>query len=386
MEDDVSAVQSFVNSAIARIEGWIVNLSTETVIWSLIGVVLAFVFRSQIASAGLAVAKTILKQFSATLSEDVEAELRSAAEILVSVFSVFVAVQVLLPEGVAKVFLERVLASVAIFAVFGAWYNLSGPFVSLLRNEKTTPVTSEVDWVQRVTQFAILLFGVTSLLKVWQIDISGALTGVGVLGAGLAIAAQDLVRNLVAGMTNISEKRFETGDAIEIENQIMGTVERIDLRSTKIVGFDEVPRYVPNADLSNAIVKNYSVLKRRRVLVKVPLVLSSTQDQIEAVRDGLKAYHRTSGDFDLTDAAPKYIYVSGLGPSSIDIMIYAWTTGPAYELLLQVTERLSLAILRITREAGTKLAYPTQTLHWDPSAYDANKAAETPGDAEQPSS
>ena len=164
-------------------------------------------------------------------------------------------------------------------------------------------------------------------------------------------------------MTNISEKRFETGDAIEIENQIMGTVERIDLRSTKIVGFDEVPRYVPNADLSNAIVKNYSVLKRRRVLVKVPLVLSSTQDQIEAVRDGLKAYHRTSGDFDLTDAAPKYIYVSGLGPSSIDIMIYAWTTGPAYELLLQVTERLSLAILRITREAGTKLAYPTQTLH-----------------------
>ncbi len=240
---------------------------------------------------------------------------------------------------------------------------LSGPFAALLWTDKLSLVPSETGWVQRVMQFAILLFGLTSLLRVWQVDISGALTGVGVLGAGLAIAAQDLVRNLVAGMTNISEKRFETGDTIAVGGDVFGTVEAIDLRSTKIVGFDQIPRHIPNSDLANATVLNYSRLKRRRVYLKVPLVLSSTQQQIEAVRDGIRDYHLKSGDFDTGDGAPKYIYVNELGPSSVDIIIYAWTKGPTWEELLQVTERLTLAILRITRDAETELAYPTQSLH-----------------------
>lgn len=126
------------------------------------------------------------------------------------------------------------------------------------------------------------------------------MTGVGVLGAGLAIAAQDLVRNLIAGMTNMSDKRFETGDAIEIAGGVSGVVERIDLRSTLLLGFDLIPRYVPNSDLSNAVVLNYSNQKRRRVLTKLSLVHSATRAQIEDVRDRLKDYLQTSGDFATT--------------------------------------------------------------------------------------
>jgi small-conductance mechanosensitive channel len=86
---------------------------------------------------------------------------------------------------------------------------------------------------------------------------------VGVLGAGLAIAAQDFVRNLVAGMNNMSEKRFERGDWIAVEGGIEGTVQRIDVRSTTIMGFDRVPRYVPNSGLSNAIVLNKSRIRHQ---------------------------------------------------------------------------------------------------------------------------
>ncbi|MBT3140237.1 mechanosensitive ion channel family protein [Ruegeria litorea] len=183
------------------------------------------------------------------LSDEVAQQFRTAAQILVVTFAVFAASESLVSDGVGKVFLDRVLASIATIAIFGAWFQLSGPFASLLRSENSQRIAVEADWIQRLTQFAILLFGLTSLLKVWQIDITGALTGVGVLGAGLAIATQDLIRNLVAGMTNISEKRFETGDAIQVEGQFVGTVKRIDLRSTLIVGFDQIPRYIPNSDL-----------------------------------------------------------------------------------------------------------------------------------------
>lgn len=218
------------------------------------------------------------------------------------------------------------------------------------------------DWIQRISQFAILLIGLTSLLKLWQVDIGGALTGVGVLGAGLATATQDLIRNLVAGMTNMSEKRFETGDAIQVEGQFVGTVQKIDLRSTLVAGFDQIPRHIPNSDLSNSIVLNYSTRKHRRVMRSVQLVFSSTQEQIEAVRDSLRHHHQTSGDFDLSDDAAQHIYVNEISPSSVDILIYVWTKGAEYDEYLQAMERLTLAILEAVRKSGTELAYPTRTV------------------------
>lgn len=363
MDSDTTPIKTFVASATNEFEAWMSVVYPERLGWSVLLCLVVVGFRRQIASLGIKILGQLLGRFSVTLSEDVSAQLRSAGEILASTFAFFVAVQVLVPEGIVKVFLESVLGSVAILAVFGAWYQLSGPFASLLWTGKSTLLPAETGWVERVTQFAIILFGVTSLLRVWQVDISGALTGVGVLGAAFAIAAQDLVRNLVAGMTNISERRFETGDAIAVGTDVIGVVEAIDLRSTKIVGFDQIPRHIPNTDLANATVLNYSKLQRRRIYFTVPLLLSSTQKQIEAVRDGIREYHRTSGDFDLSDDASKYIYIGEIGPSSVDIMIYVWTKGPSYDELLQVTERLTLAILRIVDQSGTKLAYPTQSLH-----------------------
>ncbi|RBW53336.1 hypothetical protein DS909_14495 [Phaeobacter gallaeciensis] len=367
MENSSGTISSFVTEVTNGFQSWMTSFTFEALFWPLAFVLLVFFFRRWFSALCLSAMRVLLKRFQVDLSDEVAQQFRTAAQILVVTFAVFAASESLVSDGVGKVFLDRVLASIATIAIFGAWFQLSGPFASLLRSENSQRIAVEADWIQRLTQFAILLFGLTSLLKVWQIDITGALTGVGVLGAGLAIATQDLIRNLVAGMTNISEKRFETGDAIQVEGQFVGTVKRIDLRSTLIVGFDQIPRYIPNSDLSNSIVLNYSARKHRRIMLKVPLVLSATQEQIETVRDALRNYCTTSGDFYLDEDAPNYVYVGDLGPSSVDILIYIWTNGPDYEEYLAVSERLTLAILKITRDANTALAYPTQTLKVDPT-------------------
>jgi MscS family membrane protein len=348
-----------------RLNNWLASINPDVLVLSLLGIALVFVLRRTLARWTVAALHALLKHFSVSLSEEVTTQLKKATEVLAVTFSVYLAVDVFNLSEITSVFLRRTLSSVAIVAVFGSWYQLTGPFVSMLRAKQPNTVKIEVDWVQRIAQFAILFFGLASLLNVWQVDVAGVLTGVGVLGAGIAIATQDLIRNLVAGMTNMSEKRFETGDSIQVEGQFVGTVKRIDVRSTVVVGFDQIPRHIPNSDLSNSVVLNYSARKHRRIMLKVPLVLSSTQEQIEAVRDGLKKYHQTCGDFELSDDAAKYIYVSDLGPSSVDILIYAWTKGPEYEQLLEVTERLTLAILKTVKSVGTDLAYPTQTIQLD---------------------
>jgi len=351
-----------------RLNDWMNSINPNDLILCVFGFSVVFVLRKLLAGGSVRATQSLLSQFSVTLSEEVTSQLEKASEILIVTFAVYLALQVFHPPELVGNFLYRGISSVAIIAVFGTWFQLSGPFASLLRSDKLSPVNVETDWIQRITQFAVLLFGLTSLLKVWQVDIAGALTGVGVLGAGLAIATQDLIRNLVAGMTNMSEKRFKTGDAIQVDGQFLGSVKRIDLRSTLVVGFDQIPRHIPNSDLSNSVVLNYSEMIHRRIMLNVPLLLTSTQEQVEAVRDGLQYYHQTCGDFDLSDDAPKYICVSNLGASSIDIFFYVRTTGPNYDQYLQVKERLTLEILNIVKGAGATLAYPTQTIRLDGDA------------------
>ena len=362
MEFDTANWPSIIQNFGATMNEWLASVDPGTVALSAAFLVVVYLLRKKLSDWIVGGFEALLKRFSVSLTDEVSAQLKIAVQVLAVTFAVFLTLDAISPPTVLSGVLNQLLGSIALIAVFATWYQLSGPFVSLLVADKIGPATSETSWIQRISQFAILLFGLTSLLKVWQVDISGALTGVGVLGAGLAIATQDLIRNLVAGMTNMSEKRFKSGDSIQVEGKFVGTVRRIDLRSTLVVGFDQIPRYIPNSDLSNSVVLNYSARKHRRVKVTVPLVLSSTRDQIEAVRDALRLHHQNSGDFHLGDEAAQYIYINGIGSSSIDILMYVWTKGAEYDEYLQTIEHLTLAILDAVRDSGTELAYPTQTL------------------------
>lgn len=365
MEFDPTNWPIVFQSVVSNVHSWFRTIDSGHMLLASIVVLVVFFLRKKLSYWIVGGVQKLLNRFSVKLSDEVIAELKVCAQILAVTFSLYLVQDAIHPPELIAEILQRILISVALVAVFATWFQLSGPFVSLLIADRTEAAIQETGWIQRVCQFAILLFGLTAFLEVWQIDISNTLTGVGVLGAGLAISTQDLIRNLVAGMTNMSEKRFKSGDVIQVEGQFVGTVERIDLRSTLVVGFDQIPRHIPNSDLSNSIVLNYTTRKHRRVQVTVPLVLSSTQSQIETVRDELRKYHLECGDFQLTDDAAQYIYIKGISSSSVDILVYVWTTSPNYEQYLQAIESLTLAIMGAVDKADTELAYPTQTLHLD---------------------
>lgn len=147
----------------------------------------------------------------------------------------------------------------------------------------------------------------------------------------------------------------------------MGTVERIDLRSTMIAGFDEIPRHVPNSDLANSVVLNFSRMKHRRLWVGVPLVLSTTAVQIEQIKAGLTDFLNSSGRFDTRPEAPKYVYASNIRDHAIEILFVARTKAAGYEDLLFAKEALNLRVFELVAEAGTDLAYPTQTIETAPN-------------------
>ncbi len=307
MNEDTSPVD-YVESLSAAYSAWSNSIAPQTVIVVFVAIGLVVLLRHRLAQVVVRIAMAILKRLNADLGDEVGAKMVEAMEVLLVALVCYIGLETINPPEIAGGLLKRLIVSVAVIAVFTAWYRLAGVFIAQLRDDRFDEIRVEKDWMVRVTKSAVILLGIAALLEVWDIDISGALTGVGVLGAGLAIAAQDLVRNLIAGMTNLSEERFETGDAIEVPGMLMGTVERIDLRSTLIVGFDQIPRHVPNAELANSVVLNYSRTRSRRVLMKVGLVLGSSEAQVRQVKEGVQNYLMTSGMFAVDDASPRYVY------------------------------------------------------------------------------
>ncbi|MDV7144317.1 mechanosensitive ion channel family protein [Tropicimonas sp. TH_r6] len=325
--------------------------------------VLVILFRSPLASAALRLVRWLMSSISITMTDEMEEEAGKFMRILLVAGSLLLTLETLSPPEFAGGFFRKVLISVLVLAIFAAWYRLVEPMIGLIGPDKITGVRLDTSWMVRLGQFVVVLMSITAFLEVWNIDISNALTGVGVLGAGLAIASQDFIRNLIAGMNNMSEKRFETGDWIAVQGGVEGTVTRVDVRSTTVMGFDHVPHYVPNSELSNAIVLNKSRMDHRRISWTIGLVRDATDAQLEAVCEALLRHMRESGDFVTAEGFPLRVIPFGLSDSAIEIRVQGFTQTKDYQPYLEASGRLVSALRRALREAGTELAYPTRTLH-----------------------
>ncbi|MEM6576903.1 MAG: mechanosensitive ion channel domain-containing protein [Pseudomonadota bacterium] len=341
---------------------WSPETTPEALLFALLMLVAVIVLRKPLAALSARVIESVLKALSINVSESMRVEFNAALRVIVVAGTALLLMDVVdLPDVFGGV-VRRLLVSVLVLAVFATWYRLVEPFISLLDVKKSDQKLTDTTWIVRLAQFIVILLAITAVMAVWEIDISTALTGVGVFGAGLAIAAQDFVRNLFAGMANASEKRFAPGDWIAVEGGVEGIVSRVDVRSTTVLGFDRVPRYVPNADLSNATVLNKSRMDHRRVYLTIPLVLDASDEQIGQVCEALNTYLSECGDF--VDDGSLFMMVTpvGLGEASLDVMIYAFTKGSTYQDYLSASSGLALAVRGAVRDAETSLAYPTQTV------------------------
>ena len=349
----------------APVGAWLERLDRHAALLAIGLVVLVILFRKPLAATATQGVRWLMRTLSINFSDVVEEEAETFLRVLIVAGSLLVALEAMAPPDMVGNFLRRILISVIVLGIFAAWYRLMEPMIDLIGPEKLADVPVDTSWMVRLGQFVVVLMSITALLAVWEIDISSALTGVGVFGAGLAIAAQDFVRNLVAGMNNMSEKRFGKGDWIAVEGGIEGTVQRIDVRSTTVMGFDRVPRYVPNSELSNAIVLNKSRMDHRRVRWTIPLVLEATDEQVNAVCSAVRRHMLDSGDYVTDGSCMLIVCPVALSDNAIDVLALGYTRTKDYQPYLEVCGRLVSAVRHAVGEAGTKLAYPTQTIFLD---------------------
>ncbi len=182
-------------------------------------------------------------------------------------------------------------------------------------------------------------------------------------GVAVALGAQDMFKNLIAGLTVIAEKRFNPGDWVKIDGEVEGTVENIGFRSTLIRRFDKAPVHVPNAKLSDNAVINFSKMTHRRIYWVLGVEYSTTVDQLKKIRDGIEKYVLGNDAFAKPPEVSTFVRIDSFNDSSIDIMLYCFTKTTDWGEWLAIKEELAYTIKDIVEGAGTGFAFPSQSVY-----------------------
>ena len=151
--------------------------------------------------------------------------------------------------------------------------------------KRSSGLQTSTTLVQNVVRLLLLILGTALVLQNLGIDITTLVTALGISGLAVALALQDTLGNLFAGMQIIMSRQIRPGDYVALSTGEEGAVTDIQARNTTIRTFPERNRVlVPNSILASTVVTNYS-LPHRRLFITLPIGVAYDSDleRVEAV-------------------------------------------------------------------------------------------------------
>jgi len=280
------------------------------------------------------------------------------------ILGIFFASQYMGLSDDANELIMRVERSLIAFTIFWALHRAADPLSHGLKKLEKLLTRAMMQWIFKTIKVLVVFVGAAVILEIWGIAVGPLLAGLGLFGAAVALGAQDLFKNLIGGITIIAEKRFHPGEWILVEGVVEGTVEEIGFRSTKVRRFDKAPVHVPNSQLSDAVVTNFSRMTHRRIKWAIGVEYRTTVEQLQIIRDGIMNYIVENDAFARSDEISTFVRVDSFNASSIDFLVYCFTKTTDWGQWLEIKEAFALEIKQIVEDkAGTGFAFPSQSIY-----------------------
>ncbi len=215
------------------------------------------------------------------------------------------------------------------------------------------PTLTIVDFVARVLIW--LLVGLVALDNL-GVNITALLTGLGIGGIAVALAVQNVLGDLFASLSIALDKPFLPGDSIELDN-VVGTVEHIGIKSTRIRSVNGELVVVSNADLLKSRVRNYGRAAERRKLFQLCIHYATPVERLRQVPGLVEAVVRSQPGVRF-----ERCHLRTLGESGAVFEVVFFSDAPEFEPLVAAEHEVNLGVLEALAGAGITLAYPTQTI------------------------
>lgn len=250
--------------------------------------------------------------------------------------------------------------------------------------EKYQNVRKEmIVFILRIIKIILVLVVILFLFTQLGIDIKAIAASLGVGGIAVALAAKDTLANFFASLNIMTDNSFSQGDWIKT-NDFEGTVVDIRMRTTRIRTFDNAMITVPNSQIANAHILNWS--KRvigRRIKMSIGITYESKMSDIVNLKndifDMLLSHPKIATNKNINISKTKafeaikiedlegvkntlLVFIDEFSSSSIDILVYCFSKSPNWEEWLDTKEDVMIEISKLVEKNHCAFAYPTQAI------------------------
>ena len=208
---------------------------------------------------------------------------------------------------------------------------------------------SAVSLLVSMIRFAILFIGAFIILSYWVTNVAGLVTGLGIGGLALTLAAQDTIGNFIGSLVILFDQPFKLGDWIACA-EAQGEVEAIGIRSSRLRASSGALVSLPNKILAEAVVTNESSRVKRRIELTLSLPWQLGPRELAEFKTKLQAW--LAGEERVFE--PILIAVRDLTPQGIDLYLSCFT-GPAYASMMEVRDAINQAVMDLADQMGFSL-------------------------------
>lgn len=257
---------------------------------------------------------------------------------------------------------SKLIESLTVIFVFWLIFQCYDPLLIFIKSNSNDSSLEIYSWLHKLIKYLIIIILLITILEVWGVRVFPFIAGLGLFGVAVALAAQDLFKNIISGILITVEKPFDINDVISVPGIIEGTVEKLSFRSTLIRKFDTTSVLIPNYIFSINPIINYSKRKFRRIVMTIGLSYNTPISKIKNLNEKIKEYISNNQIFINNEDYSCKVNFEKFSDSTLDIIIYCYTKSTVWSEYLQAKETLSLFIKEIAEKDGLIFAFPSRTI------------------------
>lgn len=261
------------------------------------------------------------------------------------------------PERIGSVLGELLVSSLVAFAVMAVFYLVWKMLHWSLsrRLEKRFDRTSQA-FAETVVKFAVFAVGLVAALGAAGVKTGALLGSLGVAGLTIGFALRETLSNIISGILIFIDRPFTINDLVEIDG-LYGRVDRITLRTTRIVTNDGKMLAVPNAEIMNKTVTSYTNFPHLRIDVGVTVAVTEDLERIRGILLSLVA-----DDADYLPQPPPSVVVTQLNDYNVALELQAWLDNER----LHVEKRSELREMLFRKMTAEGVDMPYETIRLAP--------------------
>ena len=296
------------------------------------------------------VKRFMIRHENEALIKRVQVMVTNAAQLLFIAAALFVIQIIVEFDAAGNLLFSRLGRTLMIVAIAVLLYRVFS-ILSMSRNQLYHMTGINLDeallpFIRVGLQILVIIFAVVIIIQEWGYDVSALIAGFGLGGLAFSLAAQDTIANFFGFSMIVGDRPFNVGEYIKTPD-VEGTVEYVGVRSTRIRQLDQALVTVPNKQLANSVILNWSRLSKRMVNFTMRIAPDITKVDLEHVLESIRTM---LADRERVDANSVVVYFTNFSETGFELLIRCYVSIADWTEFQREREAINLEIMRILSE------------------------------------